>query len=330
MKFRTLLPPLKAGPKIGLQEPVLTIGSCFAEGIGHKLAANKFKVLVNPFGTIFDPLSVSRLLTASMARQEVTTTSFIRSEGLYKSLELHSSFAATGKGELQEKIKARLSQVHDHLRTARWLLITFGTAYIYKYLATGKYIANCQKLPARSFQRELVPVSQLQEEFRMAIRKLQSFNPGLGIILTVSPVRHLKDGLEQNSLSKAVLRCLCHELASTSNRIIYYPAYELMMDDLRDYRFYKEDMLHPTEQAIDYIWQHFSQSFFTADTLDFLQQWQKLSHALQHKAFNPASAAHQQFLQQTLNGLNKLKNKVDVTNEIKRLKKQIRLLEKKE
>ena len=323
MKFRTILPPISTNRKIGLAEPILTIGSCFADSIGGKLAANKFKVLTNPFGTIFDPLSISRLLTHSINQTEIDNQTFVNHQGVYKSLDLHSSFAAASKAALATKIQAQIAEVHNFLRSAKWLLITFGTAYAYKYRHTGNYIANCQKLPAGEFQRQLLTADQLADDFRTLLSQLQLFNPDIQLVVTVSPVRHLKDGLAENSLSKATLRTLCHELTQTNDSITYYPAFELMLDDLRDYRFYQEDMLHPTDQAIDYIWQHFSQSFFADETMGFLRQWQKIRAALQHKPFNPRSPAHQQFLQNTLQELRQIGEIVDVTAEISRVQNQI-------
>jgi lysophospholipase L1-like esterase len=323
MKFRTPLVPIRVDKKIDLSQPLLTIGSCFSESIGNKFQENKFDSLVNPFGTIFDPLSITRLLTNSLNNSTPEADTYILAEGVYKNLELHSSFTGLSQDELELQIRARLSITHEFLRSAKWLLITFGTAHVYKYKKTSAYIANCQKLPAKSFNRELMSVEYLQKDFTEFLQKLKDFNPSLNIILTVSPVRHLKDGIAENTLSKSILRVLCHELVSSNESIHYYPAYELMMDDLRDYRFYEEDMIHPSAQAIDYIWGHFCDSFMSNDSLTFIDTWKKILNDMSHKPFNPSTVAHQNFLRNTLQKLKAIKTTVNVDKEISIIKDQI-------
>jgi len=323
MKFRTPLLPIQADKKINLSQPILTIGSCFSESIGTKLIENKFDALVNPFGTIFDPLSITRLLTYGLDKTAPESNSYVLSEGVYKSLELHSSFTGLSQDELALQIRARLSVTHDFLRSAKWLIITFGTAYVYKSKKTSTYVANCQKMPAKDFSKELMSVEFLMKDFATLAQKLNVFNPSLNIILTVSPVRHLKDGIAQNTLSKSLLRVLCHELELKNEFIHYYPSYELMIDDLRDYRFYEQDMIHPSEQAVDYIWDHFNASFMDNDTLTFLEKWKKIISALSHKAFNPATTEHQNFLRKTLQDLESIKTEVNVDKEISLIANQI-------
>jgi lysophospholipase L1-like esterase len=242
---------------------------------------------------------------------------------VYKNLELHSSFTGLSQDELELQIRARLSITHEFLCSAKWLLITFGTAHVYKHEKTSAYIANCQKLPSKNFNRELMSVEYLKKDFTEFLQKLKDFNPSLNIILTVSPVRHLKDGIAENTLSKSILRVLCHELASSNESIHYYPAYELMMDDLRDYRFYEEDMIHPSAQAIDYIWGHFCDSLMNKDSLTFIETWKKISSAINHRPFNRATAEHQKFLLNTLQKLKAIKATVNVDKEISIIKEQI-------
>ena len=323
MKLRTPLVPVEADKKIDIAQPILTIGSCFSESIGSKLNNNKFDVLANPFGTIFDPLSITRLLTNSIDSTTPEPDTYVLSEGVYKNLELHSSFTGISQDELELQIRARLSITHEFLRSANWLIITFGTAYLYKNIKTSSYIANCQKLPAKNFTRELMSVEYLKQDFEEFLEKLNGINPTLSIILTVSPVRHLKDGIAQNTLSKSLLRVLCHELESTHESIDYYPAYELMIDDLRDYRFYEQDMIHPSAQAIDYIWDHFSTSYMNKDSLKFLETWKKIINAMSHRPFNPATAEHQKFLLNTLSSLDAIRTFVNVDKEISIIKDQI-------
>ena len=315
--------PIKTDQKIDLSETLLTIGSCFSESIGNKLNENKFDAIINPFGTIFDPLSITRLLSYSINNSTPDASSYVLSEGVYKSLELHSSFKGLSEEELDLQIKARVSVIHGFLRSAKWLIITFGTAYVYKYNQTSNYVANCQKQPSGNFSKELMPVEDLMEDFAQLLQKLKAFNPSLNIILTVSPVRHLKNGIIENSLSKSVLRVLCHELAAKEESTHYYPSYEILMDDLRDYRFYEEDMIHRTDQAVNYIWDHFASSFMNEEALSFLNKWKNISAALSHKAFNPTTAEHQQFLTKTLADLEAVKNSVNVDKEISYVNDQL-------
>jgi len=323
MKLNTPIPLSQPGSKILLTDKILSIGSCFSESIGNKLVENKFDALINPFGTIFDPLSIIRLLTYSITQTSPPPETYVFSQGVYKNLELHSSFTGMGKDELALKINARISSTYDFIKTANWLIITLGTAHIYQYKKTKSPIANCQKLSANQFNKHLVNKDDLFDSFQPFLKLLKSINPSIKIIITVSPVRHISDGLMANSISKSILRQLSHDLSTSNTYIHYYPAYEIMMDDLRDYRFYKEDMIHPTNQAIDYIWQHFVNSFMVKETTDFLKKWQEISRALLHRPFNPSTTDHQEFLKQTLQKLNLLRNKVDVRREIELINKQI-------
>jgi lysophospholipase L1-like esterase len=255
--------------------------------------------------------------------QQPDVTTMVESDGVWKNLLFHSSFSGLSKDELALRIKAILSQVKKHLANADWLMITFGTAFIYNYQLTGQPVANCQKLPSQQFTRTLASNAALMKDFTEFLGILSDFNKKIKLILTVSPVRHVKDGLAENSVSKSILRLLCNNLARDSKQVFYYPAYEIMVDDLRDYRFYEEDLIHPNKQATDYIWQHFSKSFFTSELIDFLGQWQKVRTSLNHKPFNPASYEHQQFLKKLLFELRQLNDKVDLTKEIARVEEAI-------
>jgi len=323
MKLRTPLPILNLKDKISLQDPMLTIGSCFSDSIGNQLEQNKFKALVNPFGVIFDPFSITRLLTYSINNQLPDEQTYVLSQGVYKNLEFHSSYRGASQDELVLKIKAQLNSAHSFLKTAKWLVISLGTAHVYQYKKTVSYVANCQKLPQENFTRALIDLKTLRENLEKFLDQLKSFNPALKIILTVSPIRHLKDGFEENNLSKSILRVLCNDIISKNKSVVYYPAFEIMMDDLRDYRFYKTDMIHPSDQAIEYIWQHFQGSMMNEDTQQFLKEWAVIRDALAHKAFNPATNEHQHFLQQTLLKLRKLPSVIDLTREIAHLEEQL-------
>jgi hypothetical protein len=323
MKFRTKIEAISTNQKVLLGDKVLTIGSCFANNIGQKLVEQKLECLVNPFGTVFDPLSIIRLLNWSIKNELPPTNSYVQSDGIYKNLHLHSSFSGSSVDELALQIRAKLDQTHRQLKTANWLVITFGTAFVYRHKVLDTSVTNCQKLPAKEFSKSLIELKEIKQHYDQFIKELKIFNPNLTIILTVSPVRHIKDGLADNAVSKATLRLLTQYLEHTHTHTTYYPAYEIMLDDLRDYRFYKQDMIHPNEQAIDYLWNHFSSSYFDKNLLQFKENWQKVLSALNHRPFNSTSESHQLFLKKLLKNLDELPSEVDVSKEIAQVKNQI-------
>lgn len=323
MNWHTPLPPLDSGKKIDLAHPLVALGSCFATHIGQRLQSNKFTILLNPFGTLFDPYSINRLLTYSLTNTLPDTNHDIQVEGTWRNLEVHSTLAASSQKALRTKIKKAVKTTGQTLQTAKWLIITYGTARIYRYRTSDRHIANCHKLPAARFTHEMATPDSLLDDTDRTFDLLLRHNPDLHIIVTVSPVRHIKDGLPTNSLSKATLRLLCHQLSEQFRQVHYYPAYELMLDDLRDYRFYQADLIHPNEQAIDYIWQHFSQSFFNRKTQSFIKKWQTILKALQHRPFNPHTAAHRQFLENTLQKLQAMAGTIDVSHEVKQVERQL-------
>lgn len=323
MKFRTELPTIDFPEKISLNHPILTIGSCFSNTIGKKMTDNKQECLVNPFGTVYDPLSITRLLRMAIDDKQPDEATIVESDGVWKSLLLHSSFSGLSKDELSLKIKAKLMQVRKELKAAKWLMITFGTAFSYRHKELNQEVANCQKLPAKLFNKELVSHAALMKDFEEFYQKLMGFNPEISIILTVSPVRHIRDGLVENSVSKSILRILCNTLTRDLDGIYYYPSYELVQDDLRDYRYYEDDLIHPNNQANRYIWNHFSSSFFDTELRDFSKQWQAISASLKHRPFNPGTIEHQQFLKKLLIDLEALRDKVELNKEIDHVKDQI-------
>lgn len=323
MKFRTEITPFDFPVKISLQNSILTIGSCFSNTMGDLFVQNKLECFVNPYGTIYDPLSMTRLLRMAMDDSEPDDSTMVQSEGVWKNLLLHSSFSGLSKDELSLKIRAQLSQVKKQLATADWLMMTLGTAFVYTLKETEKLVANCQKLPAKNFTRSLASHATLLKDFEMFLVELKEFNPKIKILLTVSPVRHIRDGLTENSVSKSVLRILCNTLSREHANVYYYPAYEIVLDDLRDYRFYKDDLIHPNSQATSYIWKHFTASLFDRELGDFINKWQKLYTSLNHRPFNPASHEHQQFLRKLLKELELLSSTANLTKEIASVREAI-------
>jgi hypothetical protein len=326
MNFRTELHPTPAAYKLNLASKVVTVGSCFSDVIGHQLEKYKLETLTNPFGTIFNPLSACKLLQVCAGADVELADSFVQNNGRWYSYDFHSSFSAETEEELYEMLDEAIVKTRRFLKKADVLVLTLGTANIFRLNITGETVANCHKLPASDFTRETL----LPEEIITAVAEthslLRELNPNLKLVLTVSPVRHLKDTLELNSVSKSVLRLATHFLSQNLPEITYFPAYELLVDDLRDYRFYKEDMLHPTLMAENYIWEKFTGAYFENEFQTFTREWDTVLRAKEHKPFHPESAPHQQFIQNMLEKLRALQDKVNVTAELAYFESQVILI----
>lgn len=320
--WKTDLNVKSADRPIHLNDPILTIGSCFSQAIGQHLNDNKFNVTVNPFGTAYSPLSIHHLLKVALRKGEVSDGDFLVHQEVHYHYQFHSSFASLSRQELAEQISHAVNKVNHFISTARFVIITYGTAWAYKRKDTAQWVANCHKVPSTYFSKELLSIEAMENSFDEIHTALKAVNPAIQIIVTVSPVRHLKDTIELNSVSKSTLRLFCHKLSQRSG-VDYFPAYETMMDDLRDYRFYQEDRIHPTKEAEEYIWQNFSQKYFETETKTFLSEWQEVKHALAHRSLFPSTTHHQSFLKEILTKLQRLQHRVDVGNEITFVKNQI-------
>lgn len=320
--FRTVLNAGVSTHTISLSDKILTLGSCFADAIGSRLVRSKVQTLANPFGILYNPHSIHRLLQYTIFNEPVPEHTFLKHHDIYLNYDFHSELSALQKEVLQRNLRNMIGSTHHFLKDAQWLLITYGTAWVYERMDTGEVVANCHKQPANQFQKSLLTHEKIVQSFDTIYRALKEFNPDIRIILTVSPVRHIKDTLELNSVSKSILRVACHALQEAYTDVEYYPAYEVLLDDLRDYRFYKADMIHPTEQAEDYIWDQFAARYFDGKLKSFIDKWKPIQQALAHKAFHPASEAHQKFLNDTLKKLEELKSLVNVDKEIAFIKSQ--------
>ena len=321
--FRTTFPIPEAKHKISLYTPILTLGSCFADVVGNQLKDNKLKVEVNPFGTLFNPLSIFKILSPTYAQADECL--YVHNSEAWVHYDFHSQFSGDTKEQLQAIINQKIvntrlffpsnnSQFTTH--NSQFLLLTFGTSFIYKLLDPQTYIANCHKMPKNLFEKELLSVKDICKSFAILHKELKEINPNLRIILTVSPVRHTKDGMAENQVSKSILRAACHYLITDYQDVAYFPSYEIMMDDLRDYRFYKPDMIHPSEVAEQYIFDRFSETYFDENLKEFIKIWQPIRKALNHRPFNEKSASHQQFLRKLLGDLEGISGLVNVEEEM--------------
>lgn len=280
--------------------------------------------MINPFGVIFNPLSIARLVDTTLTGHSVDQTRMVKREGSWYHYDYHSSISAQTTQQLTSIIAEQSALTAHFLRQADWVLITLGTAVVYQLKAQGQIVANCHKIPAATFSKELLSVSQVTDSLEAIYKQLSAINPAVELILTVSPVRHIKEGIPENQVSKSILRVACHDLARKYEQIQYFPSYELMMDDLRDYRFYKKDMIHPTEVAEEYIWDKFSKAFIDEPARNFMEKWRSVSQALSHRSFHPETEAHQNFLRQTLTKLKLLREEVNVEEEIRSVESQIK------
>ena len=322
--FRTSLQSKPSSRRISLSDRILTIGSCFSDAIGSQFVSNKINCSANPFGVIYNPASIHKAVQYSILNEPVPEGTFLQRDDVFFNYDFHSEFASMNLSHLQDQLKAIISSIHSFLRETNWLIITYGTAWVYERSETNTIVANCHKMPQSMFTKSLMTPEKVLDLFGSMYRELKSINPDINILLTVSPVRHIKDTLELNSVSKSVLRVACHALTKEFRNVYYFPAYEIMVDDLRDYRFYKADMIHPTQVAEQYIWQKFAEQYFDEELRTFLSKWNEIQLALAHKPFHPASSAHQHFVKEMLKKLEELKGVVDVEEEATALRRQLK------
>lgn len=285
MKFRTEIQFPPSEKKIKLSSSIFTLGSCFASEISARLKMGQLQNLHNPFGTLFNPYAVNQALSKIYRSELYTEQDLIKYNDYFISLDHHSSFNSRFTHQTLSKINQNIQESNDFLQRTDLVIITLGTAFIYEFLPKKKLVANCHKIPARYFSKRLLSHEELRENLLSIISILQDICPaGVTILFSISPVRHIKDGLVENQLSKSKLIVALHEVISKTQNTNYLPVYETLMDDLRDYRFYKEDLIHPTEQAVEYVWEKFRTAYFSPETSDFVLENFKIVQALQHRA----------------------------------------------
>ena len=292
MEFRTRIPIKEKQPKIGYDSKLLLLGSCFVENIGAKLEYYKIRKLQNPFGIFFHPQAIETFLERVVSGYHYSEEDIFFYNERWHCFEAHSSLSDPDKDRILETLDKKLEQTRDFLEQISHVVITLGTAWNYTYLKTGHTVANCHKIPQREFRKDLSSVGEIIESLKNISTFLEKINPRARLIFTVSPVRHLRDGFVENQLSKSNLISAVHSVGKGA----YFPSYEIMMDELRDYRFYAEDMLHPSSVAINYIWKRFTETWFSEDAMITLAEVERIQKGLSHRPFNPESEAHRNFL----------------------------------
>lgn len=306
MEFRTEVHIPPSETRISYRSNIQFMGSCFTENIGAMMKELRFKIDVNPFGVNYNPSSVSRNLWALLNRKEYTKSDLHSGGDRWFSFDHHSRFSDPDPDICLENINKRLRISQEHLKDTRFLILTWGTAWVYVHRKTSNVVSNCHKLPAANFSRHLLTHSQIVDTYTKLIAGLRSEIPDLHIILSISPVRHWKDGATLNSVSKSTLLLAAHKLCEMFSYCDYFPAWEIAMDDLRDYRFYADDLVHPNNQMIRYIWEKFTQAWFDEQTLELSRDIRKLSNARNHRPFDPSSKQHHDFCRKQLNEIHKL------------------------
>lgn len=283
------------------------MGSCFVEHMGERLRYFQFQTTENPFGVIFQPLALEKLLERACRLQDYDKADLFQHQELWKCFEVHSDLNALSSEILMANLNARLLETHDALRAATHVVITLGTAWAYRYRDTGALVANCHKVPQQSFEKELLPIAAIKSSLEHMYELIREMNPGAAVIFTVSPVRHLRDGFVENQRSKAHLIAALHQFLDESPEYcFYFPAYEILMDELRDYRFYASDMVHPSDQAVSYVWEKFCASWLDQQCIPVMKEVEQLRRGLAHRPFNPDAAAHKRFIAQLEEARNSL------------------------
>lgn len=299
MQFSTQIPIAISDNPIDYNSKIMSLGSCFAVNIGQKFDYFKFSNTTNPFGILFHPLALERFVTYALSGKQFTDADVFEQNGLWHCFDAHSDLSHTDKLVLLSNLNTACTSANAEIKQASHLIITLGTAWVYRYIKTCNLVANCHKVPQREFIKELLSVDAISQSLNSIITQVLQINPNAHIIFTVSPVRHIKDGYTENQWSKANLISALHDVLKTENykqNTAYFPSYEIMMDELRDYRFYAEDMIHPSAVAIDYIWERFTTAYITPQAQETMKLADSIQKGLSHRPFNPDTPQHQQFL----------------------------------
>lgn len=304
--------------KISLHDSIYLIGSCFSQSLATKMTQAKMKCIANPFGTLYNPHSIFKVLSG-----KINHDSTVVCEDVHYHWDAHGEISALNLKDLNELTKQKMQESSEFIQKTQWLFVTLGTAWVYRHKKTGEVVANCHKVNEDQFYKEILSIEEIADSFRRFKKDLANTNPYINLVVTVSPVRHIKEGIIENNRSKARLLEAVHDMVDRFENVIYFPAYEIVIDELRDYRFYKSDLVHPNDQALDYVWEKFTEAYFDDEALAFLKKWKKINASISHQPFQPKSKAHQKFLKATLLELEEMNKKMDFTKEINLLRSQL-------
>ncbi|NHM05666.1 GSCFA domain-containing protein [Flavobacterium sp. CYK-4] len=302
MQFTTPVPISKNVFPIDYDSKIVSLGSCFAVNMAAKLDYYKFQNTVNPFGILFHPLAIGELLRRAVQEDFYTESDLFFHNERWHCFDAHSDLSTIDAGALLQNLNQKLTDLKKQLESTTLIIITYGTAWVYREKSSQKIVANCHKLPQTHFEKQLLSIDQIEKAIADTLGFLAQINPKAAVTFTVSPVRHLKDGFVKNQRSKAHLIAAIHEQLVTNHQqlamVNYFPSYEIMMDELRDYRFYDTDMIHPNATAIDYIWERFVVAYIDPKALPTMEAVCQIQKAMAHRPFNADSESHRKFLQQ--------------------------------
>ncbi len=322
-EFRTTIERIKPEFFFSINSKTLTLGSCFSDVVGNYLSVNKMTCMANPFGNVYNISSIGKILEGVSKKTRNIEDTIIQNDGVFFDYNYHSEIRDSSKTGLLEKINELNFATAEFLQKSDYLILTLGTSWVYTLKKTGEIVSNCHKQNANLFTKKLLSEKEHLDIFQNIYASIKKINPALKIILTVSPVRHIKDSLQLNSVSKSILRSLCYSITTSFKDVYYFPSYEIMIDDLRDYRFYKSDLIHPNQQAEKYILDIFSETYFDQNLKDFISEWQKIMAGLGHRPFNPKSETHQTFLKKLLIKIQSFENQIDISTEKEIIERQM-------
>ncbi len=297
MKLQTHIPfPKETRHPIDYNSKIFLLGSCFSENIGNQLEYYKFQSSQNPFGILFHPKAIETLISNAINKKAYSEEDIFDLNERYHCFDAHSLLSSSSKKEILQNLNQGIQLTNQQLQKSTHIVITLGTAWVYRDIESDRIVANCHKVPQKKFLKELLSVEEIAESLDAIIALIRDINPKVNFIFTVSPVRHLKDGFIENQRSKAHLISAIHQVVNPRNKIFYFPSYEVMMDELRDYRFYNEDMIHPNQTAINYIWEKFVKGWISEASHHLMKEVDSIQKRLLHKPFNPKSEEHKIFL----------------------------------
>ena len=294
---------------IDYNSKIILLGSCFSDNIGQKLSYHKFESILNPFGILFHPKAIESVIKNALCKKKYTEKDVFFLNERWQSFEAHSKLSSSSKEEIIEQLNKASVSINKAVKNSTHFIITLGTSWVYRFNESGEIVANCHKVSQNKFKKELLSVAEINKSLSLIISLIKEINPSISFIFTVSPVRHLKDGVIENQQSKSHLISALHQIIPIHKNSFYFPSYEVMMDELRDYRFYKEDMIHPNQIAINYIWEKFYENWLSDKALELKKEVIKIQRGLEHKPFNPNSEGHQQFLSSLQEKIKTLKKK---------------------
>ncbi len=313
MNFRTNIQLQKEYNQIDYNSKLVLIGSCFSENISKKLSYYKFQTYSNPFGILFNPKTIEKLITNAINEEKYTEKNVFQLNERWHCFDAHSDLSSSNQNNLLDNLNTAIEQTNKQLRNATHVIITLGTSWVYRLIETDEIVGNCHKVPQKKFLHELLSVEEIVASLENICVLLKDLNPKTTIIFTVSPVRHLKDGFVENTQSKAHLISAIRQIIDKRNKLFYFPSYEIMMDDLRDYRFYSNDMVHPNETAIHYIWEQFQKVWIDEKTTSIQKEVDTIQKGLAHRPFNENSEQHSKFLEDLKYRITSLKNNYNIS-----------------